>query len=911
VKILFYHTLSQFRGDLEALIGLDTLTPKEFHSVLNGRFEDVRSINYEAVFEPSFTDDIPFTESIASELKRFCAGMNMLNLTALSGDVVGHLFEAILPAESKKQLGQYFTEDRIGDLLVAFAMRSPKDSVLDPTCGTGGILMRAYAFLKYLNPKGTHVERLRLLWGNDISDFPVELAAVNLFRQEPSVTSEFPRVIHRDFLDLSVGVPVIMRPARRGSADMIELPLPAMSAIVGNPPYVRRQNIGDWTARPAAYRQKLWRRFRDQIHNHQTDYYVFLFLHALRCLRPGGRLAFITSNAWLEAEYGLELQAALLRSYRIIAILESRSEAWFDKARVNTVITVVERPVDTRPTTARSGPALGPAAMVAPHKVKFVKLKKPLAILAPGTANDPARFDHYVRLVNEVEDARADVETEEFRLRAVTQMDLTAEMPIDARISKWGHYLRAPAAFERVLRERRTSLSDLHDVIAVKFGTLTGWNEFYCPTDSEPGYETFQHVEPEYLAPLVRTIKDARGFRLTKVHCKGNLFVCDEPKAALRGTKAFQHIRWGEHQTNADGERMSETGEMANRNPWYRTRAPVRGDVAFQMFIGNRHFSPANADGYCVTNNMLAGEFRKRSHVEVGWPILNSLWFFLAVELYGRINLGEGALKVEKIDLEVMPIPRMDAVLAAGLAPRLTKAFERMARREPLPIAEEVQAEDRRDLDDAIFEFLGLNEKERRELRESVVELAVEREKVADERRFQQERRQLRDVAIVEDEVRAEILPEGLKPFPEAFLEEGVKTRAFDIPAKGLRVAEAPSIKGQSDLFKGDPVYRLEGDGGYGSTVASPEEAEYIYCSQNGVARKVQIPLDPAHARLAVVEYRKYLHAVENSLFQAIFARSQSAVRATALSRKLLTAAGATTEPLAFPVQRSRRKKPG
>jgi hypothetical protein len=293
--------------------------------------------------------------------------------------------------------------------------------------------------------------------------------------------------------------------------------------------------------------------------------------------------------------------------------------------------------------------------------------------------------------------------------------------------------------------------------------------------------------------------------------------------------------------------------------------------------------------------------------VEVGWAILNSVWFFLAMELYGRVNLGEGALKVEKIDLEVMPIPRPESLIAAGLASRLTRAFERMSRREPLPISEEVERADRRDLDDAIFEFFGLSEGERRDLREAVVELAAEREKVADERRFQQERRQQRDIAIVEDEVRAEVLPDGLKRFPEDFLQRGVRTRAIDIPAKGLWVVEAPQIKGQSDLFKGEPVYRLEGDGQFRINVSSSEEAEYIYCSQNGVARTVQIPVDRTQVRLAVAEYRKHLYTAENNLFQAIFARSQSAARATALSRKLLIDAGGTIEPLVFPTARRRK----
>jgi hypothetical protein len=53
-----------------------------------------------------------------------------------------------------------------------------------------------------------------------------------------------------------------------------------------------------------------------------ADLYVFLFLHAARFLRPGGRLGIVTSNAWLDVGYGATLKDLPLDHFRVVAILE-------------------------------------------------------------------------------------------------------------------------------------------------------------------------------------------------------------------------------------------------------------------------------------------------------------------------------------------------------------------------------------------------------------------------------------------------------------------------------------------------------------------------------------------------------------------------------------------------------------
>src|SRR5208283_1021586 len=121
--------------------------------------------------------------------------------------------------------------------------------------------------------------------------------------------------------------------------------------------------------------------------------YVYLFFHAARFLKPGGRMGIVTSNAWLDVNYGYALQKFFCDRFKIVAILESRCEPWFTEASVNTVLTIVERCDNEK---QRDG-----------HLVKFVKVKKHLADLEPG---DPkieakARWRKLEQLTERIEKA--------------------------------------------------------------------------------------------------------------------------------------------------------------------------------------------------------------------------------------------------------------------------------------------------------------------------------------------------------------------------------------------------------------------------------------------------------------------------------------------------------------------------
>ena len=277
--------------------------------------------------------------------------------------------------------------------------------------------MRAYLFLHQLG-RTNHGDLLDNLWGNDIADFPTELAMLNLFRLAPADIANFPRVIKGDLFDLNSGQAIEMPPNKQsGGIQKITLKFPLFDAIVGNPPYVRYQSIGAGTLEPSVYRTKLFDRFK--FLESTSDLFAFAYAHCATLLKTNGILAFVTSNSWLDAEYGLGLKRFFLQNFKIIAVLESRCEPWFENARVNTVVTIIQK-----------SPAFGIAASdflpddIRDHEVAFVKLKKPIEKIVDCSLSDPARFQKYSRLWADIEQAQNGLNNATMRIRKRKQQFL-------------------------------------------------------------------------------------------------------------------------------------------------------------------------------------------------------------------------------------------------------------------------------------------------------------------------------------------------------------------------------------------------------------------------------------------------------------------------------------------------------
>jgi N-6 DNA Methylase len=205
-RILFYQAvrLRNYLPDLR--IPKTANTAKLALQYLKGCFKKAVDMtgDYEPVFFPDEDDSewaattaLSGTNSIEG-WRKVIEAVERFQFKEIPTDVLGGVFQKLISPEERHKFGQHYTDENIVDVINAFCLRKGDDVVLDPACGSGGFLVRAYyrkAYLGYLS----HHEELEQLYGADINPFPAHLATLNLAARNISNEENYPRIARKNF----------------------------------------------------------------------------------------------------------------------------------------------------------------------------------------------------------------------------------------------------------------------------------------------------------------------------------------------------------------------------------------------------------------------------------------------------------------------------------------------------------------------------------------------------------------------------------------------------------------------------------------------------------------------------------------------------------------------------------------
>ncbi|GAA7476899.1 class I SAM-dependent DNA methyltransferase [Helicobacter pylori] len=100
--------------------------------------------------------------------------------------------------------------------------------------------------------------------------------------------------------------------------------------IIGNPPYIRQEQIKD-------LKPLLEKQYQD-FYNSTADIYTYFFALSYHLLKEKGFSAFITSNKYARAKYGAKLREWLLKKTTIVSYMELNALKVFENATVDTSI---------------------------------------------------------------------------------------------------------------------------------------------------------------------------------------------------------------------------------------------------------------------------------------------------------------------------------------------------------------------------------------------------------------------------------------------------------------------------------------------------------------------------------------------------------------------------------------------
>lgn len=109
-------------------------------------------------------------------------------------------------------------------------------------------------------------------------------------------------------------------------------------AVIGNPPYVRQELLGDELKRALKADYKAY--------DGAADLYVYFYEQGLRLLKAGGRLSYVVTNKWLKAGYAEALRGLFSEKGQVEFIADfGHAKHFFPDADVFPSVVVVRKPM--------------------------------------------------------------------------------------------------------------------------------------------------------------------------------------------------------------------------------------------------------------------------------------------------------------------------------------------------------------------------------------------------------------------------------------------------------------------------------------------------------------------------------------------------------------------------------------
>ena len=362
-KLIFYKVLEGYYPSLPKLqpFSKDVQSSAEYLRRLNEYFMKAVEVSgdFEQIFITGLYDHIVMKDEedarmTLDDLVRMLSEVNIQEF----GDIIGQVYEDLIPAEERHVLGQFYTPRPIAELITKWCIRSGDDVVLGPGCGSGTFEVEAYWRLvefktgrRVLPSKEIHKKVLKQIYAIDINSFPTQLTAMNLAMKNVLAPVTDLNVIESDFFAVIPGQeilsPFTVQTPEGPKQKKIILPREGFDAVFGNPPYTR------WTEIPDPVKDNIEERLcsvltkynlhADVARGKEPGIYIHFIMWAREFLKPGGRLGMIISDSWLQAIYGEEFGRYLLENFKVKAVIDISARV-FPVPMIGTCIVLLEKP---------------------------------------------------------------------------------------------------------------------------------------------------------------------------------------------------------------------------------------------------------------------------------------------------------------------------------------------------------------------------------------------------------------------------------------------------------------------------------------------------------------------------------------------------------------------------------------
>ena len=624
----------------------------------------------------------------------------------------------------KKYLGQYFSGSAVAGLLAHLANFETANTVIDPMCGTGDMLL---ACEPSENPSKLYV-------GVEIDKIVYHISS-DRFKKSSNV-----KLINRNVFKLSA---------------IEEISSVQYDLVITNPPYVRYQTISENKLNTPKYlstseiKQNLIRSLdyfehldpKDKtllkviISNYSglSDLAVPSWLLCALLTKIGGRIAMVVPQTWLNREYASIIQYLLLRWFQLEYIVEDGNSKWFQNAQVKTTLLVAKRINRKDSIFSWNRETFKYCTIFSTAMTKNSLIGK----IVSGEANPEKCF---VKLINQNDSSNG-----LFYVKKIRIVDFANNVKSKAPYHKWfsvlepsnqktkirNNQIKVPSELHTWLNGKKIKFQSFHDIgVSISQGLRTGANLFFYLDIIErtkngviamPSRNFEQKpisIPSLYYMEVVRKQSElGLSYSLSDFNAKG--VVLSLQKCALledidsfKGDqnsirKAYMPIpeQLSEYVRTATKINIGKKDEpkyipnlsavSPNVKIWYEEKPtelprfwymlpPFTKRHFPDLFIprinsGNPQARLNNNGAYIIDANFSslwisdnASQYDNNALI----ALLNSSWCVAAMEEYGTV-MGGGALKLEATQLKKIPVPILSGNSILTLSRLCKKLWQR------------------------------------------------------------------------------------------------------------------------------------------------------------------------------------------------------------------------------------------